>query len=245
MGGVKKEYLPFQSLVENEKSLTVLGAAVKAFISCPEIDLIVIVAPAGSEKEINEARASLPADFTANRAHIFFVHGGPTRRASVHNGLLFLESHKPSHVLIHDGARPWIKQELIEKVIRAMIQYSAVIPALPMIETPKELKSQLVSGDRPVSDTADNFIQRHLKRTTICTAQTPQGFKFPEILMAHEKAATREEAGQKAGEQIEYTDDAEIWGEFIGKVAVVPGDPENRKITYPGDLAKIKITNSE
>jgi 2-C-methyl-D-erythritol 4-phosphate cytidylyltransferase len=75
------------------------------------------------------------------------------------------------------------------------------------------------------------FVKRHLRRASVGTAQTPQGFAFPEILYAHEKAAARELAGG-----VEYTDDAEVWGEFQGPVAVVPGSPENRKITFPGDL---------
>jgi 2-C-methyl-D-erythritol 4-phosphate cytidylyltransferase/2-C-methyl-D-erythritol 4-phosphate cytidylyltransferase/2-C-methyl-D-erythritol 2,4-cyclodiphosphate synthase len=62
-------------------------------------------------------------------------------------------------------------------------------------------------------------------------AQTPQGFAFPEILRAHEMAAERE-----VREHYEYTDDAEVWGEFIGPVAVVEGSPRNKKITFPEDL---------
>jgi 2-C-methyl-D-erythritol 4-phosphate cytidylyltransferase/2-C-methyl-D-erythritol 4-phosphate cytidylyltransferase/2-C-methyl-D-erythritol 2,4-cyclodiphosphate synthase len=62
-------------------------------------------------------------------------------------------------------------------------------------------------------------------------AQTPQTFAFPDILRAHEKAAERE-----LREGYEYTDDAEVWGEFIGPVASTPGSAKNRKITYPEDL---------
>jgi 2-C-methyl-D-erythritol 4-phosphate cytidylyltransferase len=73
------------------------------------------------------------------------------------------------------------------------------------------------------------FVKRQLRRSHIGTAQTPQGFAFPEILSAHEQASQKERAE-------EYTDDAEVWGEFCGPVAVVPGSPENRKITFPEDL---------
>ena len=221
MGGVKKEYL----CLPGEKS-TVLGAAVSAFASSKRIGLIVIVVPPAST-----AQASLPPElcsdeFLSNEGQnrIHFVSGGSTRRASVHNALSFLEAHHPSFVLIHDGARPWVKLNLIEQVIDAAIRYEAVIPALPLTETPKELSgSEFARGVR--------FIKRHLRRAELCVAQTPQGFKFPEILRAHEKAAERE-----ARENFEYTDDAEVWGEFIGQVAMIPGDPGNRKITYPEDL---------
>jgi len=220
MGGVKKEYLPLR-----KKLLTVLGAALNAFASSPRIGLIAIVVPPDAEEE---ARTYLPAKLLAEaQGRILFVPGGRTRRASVHNALLRLEPYQPSHVLIHDGARPWIKPELIERVIDIAIKCEAVIPALPLLETPKELKRQ--DGGKSTEEPA--FISRHLRRADLCVAQTPQGFKFPEILSAHEKAAEREKR-----ELIEYTDDAAVWGEFIGQVAVIPGDPENRKITFPEDI---------
>jgi 2-C-methyl-D-erythritol 4-phosphate cytidylyltransferase len=59
-------------------------------------------------------------------------------------------------------------------------------------------------------------------------AQTPQGFTFPEIFAAHQKAA------QNA--QVVYTDDAEVWSAFCGPVAAISGESENRKITFPEDL---------
>jgi len=217
MGGVKKEYLALPST--SESPLTVLGAAVSAFASLPQIRPIVIAVPPGEE---SEARSSLPKELTYENERIFFVSGGKTRRASVHNALLFLASHKPAYVLIHDGARPWVKRELIEKIIEGAIKYRAAIPALPLIETPKELKTS--TGEV-------KFVERHLRRENLCAVQTPQGFAFPEILATHEKASEKEEK-----EGFEYTDDAEVWGEFTGQVAVIHGEPENRKITYPEDL---------
>jgi len=218
MGGAKKEYLSLPSL-SKENPLTVLGAAVSAFASLPQIKPIVITVPPGEE---NEARARLPKELQSENERIRFVSGGKTRRASVHNALLFLKGHKPSHVLIHDGARPWIKGDLIEKTIEAVIKYGAALPALPLVETPKELD---VSGGEV------KFIKRHLRRENLCAVQTPQGFAFPEILAAHEKAAIREEK-----EGLQYTDDAEVWGEFVGQVAVISGVSENRKITYHEDM---------
>jgi len=232
MGGVKKEYLPLSELprpldsrFSEETPLTVLGAAVSAFVSCPGIELVLIIIPQGDEKTV---RKSLPRDlFSGPKKQIHFISGGVTRRASVFNALLWLKDSNPSHVLIHDGARPWIKPELIEKVIQGVKKFDAVVPACPIVETPKELNGLLETSDpdKPL------FIKRHLKRAAICTVQTPQAFKYPDILYAHEKARIKEEK-----EKIEYTDDSEIWGEFIGEVAVIPGDQDNRKITYPEDL---------
>jgi len=218
MGCKKKEYLSLPYIAAGSP-LTVLGTVVSAFASLPQIRPIVIAVPPGEE---SQARSCLPKELQAETERVYFVSGGKTRRASVHNALLFLAGYKPSYVLIHDGARPWIKRELIEKIAEATIKYRAAIPALPLVETPKELDSS--TGEV-------RFIKRHLRRENLCAVQTPQGFAFPEILAAHEKAAKREE---QYG--FEYTDDAEVWGEFAGQVAVIPGDTENRKITYPEDL---------
>jgi 2-C-methyl-D-erythritol 4-phosphate cytidylyltransferase len=221
MGGIKKEYQVF-SVPTDQSPLSVLGATAKAFILNPAINPLIIVVPRGTEEA---AREGLPEKLASGR--VFFVQGGPTRRSSVHRALSFLETtgSMVSHVLIHDGARPWIKGNLIDRIIRAAAEYGAAIPALPLVETPKELGSEFGSESGPL------FIQRHLRRSQVCSAQTPQAFRFPEILRAHEKAAEKEEK-----ENFEYTDDAEVWGEFIGKVAVIAGDPQNKKITYPGDL---------
>jgi 2-C-methyl-D-erythritol 4-phosphate cytidylyltransferase len=105
--------------------------------------------------------------------------------------------------------------------------YNAAVPMLPITETPKETDGPLPETGRlePV------FIKQHLKRSNTGAAQTPQGFKFPEILYAHEKAALLADE--------EFTDDAEIWGRFCGTVVAIPGEPENRKITFPEDLIRI------
>jgi 2-C-methyl-D-erythritol 4-phosphate cytidylyltransferase/2-C-methyl-D-erythritol 2,4-cyclodiphosphate synthase len=212
MGSGKKEYLP----LPGESRLTVLGAAVAAFASCPHIETIVVTVPGGEE---GAAKACLPDELLSREGGVLFVEGGPTRRSSVHKALSLLESYHPTHVLIHDGARPWVKRDLIERCIEAAVRFGAAIPTLPLVETPKELEGNA------------QIIKRHLRRTALCTTQTPQGFAFPEILSAHEKAAVKEEK-----ENFDYTDDAEVWGEFIGQVTVIPGDPENRKITYPEDM---------
>jgi 2-C-methyl-D-erythritol 4-phosphate cytidylyltransferase len=237
MGGVKKEYCPLPG-TDN----TVLTGAVTAFTAFPCITTIVITVP-----EAREARDALPPGLLeAERPKIIFVPGGETRRASVHNALSALRQYRPCYVLIHDGSRPWISRDLVLRVMEAARQHQAVIPLLPLTETPKETNAlfaptqSALSGAAGTSasvmgyagpDAAPVYIKRHLRRAFIGTAQTPQAFAFPEILTAHEKAAQKE-----LEEAREYTDDAEVWGEFIGPVAVIPGAPENRKITFPNDL---------
>jgi 2-C-methyl-D-erythritol 4-phosphate cytidylyltransferase len=236
MGGLKKEYHPLGPACRDRegKPLTVLGAAVSAFAAFPSIKIIVITVPPDAGTGERAARASLPGELRAGEPgfpalpgspEIIFVPGGGSRRASVHHALSRLEAREPGYVLIHDGARPWVSPDLIRRTMAAVVRCGAVVPLLPVIETPKEIDRFPERGEKP------GFISRHLRRSGVGTAQTPQGFRFPEILRAHEKAAERE-----CREGYEYTDDGEVWGEFSGRVAVIPGEEENRKITFPGDL---------
>jgi 2-C-methyl-D-erythritol 4-phosphate cytidylyltransferase len=211
MGGIKKEYQMLDS------GVTVLGSAVCAFAAVSSIEIIVIAVCSGQQD--NARAALLPETLSAQKPKILFVNGGKSRRASVFNSLLFLSQYSPNYVLIHDGARPWVTMNLINNTLESAKKHGAVIPLLPLTDTPKECS-------------ADFFITRHLKRANTGIAQTPQVFKFPEILYAHQKAA--EVADETADE--DFTDDAEIWGRFYGPVAVVPGEPENRKITFQRDI---------
>ncbi|MDR0301716.1 MAG: 2-C-methyl-D-erythritol 4-phosphate cytidylyltransferase [Treponema sp.] len=212
MGGIKKEYQKLNSC------LTVLESSVRAFASVPSIEVIVIAICAGTE---DAARAALsPETLSAQMPKIQFVNGGESRRASVFNALSLLSQYNPCYVLIHDGARPWVTVNLIKSALESVKKYGAVIPLLPLMDTPKECDTSLCEQEV--------FIKRHLKRVNTGAAQTPQAFKFPEILYVHQKAAEVKDE--------EFTDDAEIWGRFCGQVAVIPGEPENRKITFQGDI---------
>ena len=208
-----------------------LGAAVSSFAETGEIETIVIVVPPDSENGENAAKAALPSDLLEgkNSPAIHFVPGGKTRRASVFNALSFLKTLRPApaFVLIHDGARPWVSSSLIKRIIDEVKKHCAVIPLMPVTETPKETDAPFddAGGGAPV------FIKRHLRRALVGAAQTPQAFAFPEILAAHEKAAVQENSTG-----FEFTDDAEVWASFCGPVAAIPGEPENRKITFPEDL---------
>jgi 2-C-methyl-D-erythritol 4-phosphate cytidylyltransferase len=225
----KKEYRPLAGRLDGEgKPLTVLGAAVSAFAAFADITAIVITVPRNPETGEKAARRALPSRFfEGGGPELLFVPGGKTRRESVHHALALLAAYHPRYVLIHDGARPWVDAPLIQRTMEAVISCGAALPVLPLVETPKEIGPGVPTG----IPAGPFFVTRHLRRAAVGAAQTPQGFAFPEILAAHEKAAARELA-----EGFEYTDDAEIWGEFCGPVAAVPGSPENRKITFPGDL---------
>lgn len=226
---VKKEYLPLGPGPAGGDPLTVLGAAVLAFARFDEIGVIVVTVPPDGEAL---ARAALPAELRercdsssrSGGASILFTGGGSTRRDSVYRALSLLGSREwaPLWVLIHDGARPWVSADLIRRVMDAVVRHGAVIPLVPLLETPKEI------GEGGV-------VLKHLRRSALGLAQTPQAFAFSRILQAHRAAHERAVHERVGG--FEYTDDAEIWGEFCGPVATVPGERGNRKITYMEDLA--------
>jgi len=230
MGGVKKEFYKFKN------GETALELSVRSFLKIRSVSFIIIAVNEGAQIS---AKESLPDEFFSDQnSKIHFVTGGSSRRASVFNALLFINSFNPDYVLIHDGARPWISAELAENLIAAVIKYNAVIPFLPVTETPKEfLVSSVECGVSSVECRVSSeecgekgvvFVERHLKRANVGLAQTPQAFKFPEILHAHKKAAEISDE--------EFTDDAEIWGRFNGKVAAISGEIENKKITFQEDL---------
>ena len=150
----------------------------------------------------------------ADIRRLVFVEGGESRSHSVRLGLLKLAERAPDYVLIHDGARPWVDDELIGRVLEGTRRAGACIP---VIEAPDAVKEVDSSG----------YIQRHLDRRSIVFAQTPQGFLFSRILEAHRRAS---------GSDRLYVDDAEVYAEFVGPVLTVPGSIGNTKITYPRDL---------
>ena len=240
MGGLKKEYCPLPGT-----GGSVLDRAVSAFAAFPRVSRIIVTVPYTPETGEAAARRALRPDLLAGeQPKISFVTGGSTRRESVHNALAALAAYSPDYVLIHDGCRPFVSAGLIQRLMDAVQGHQAVIPLLPLTETPKEINIPLdedlfAQADSPAAaptveaapeTAAMPIVTRHMRRDLTGLAQTPQAFAFAEILAAHEQAAEQERAGH------EYTDDAQVWGEFCGPVAVVPGSPENRKITFPNDL---------
>lgn len=140
--------------------------------------------------------------------------GGATRQDSVRAGLEALAPAAPERVLVHDAARPFVGAGLISRVVRALDDHDAVLPALPVAETLKR------ADDGRVTSTVD--------RTGLWLAQTPQGFRFQTICDAHAKAAASAGTG--------FTDDAAI-AEWHGiEVAIVGGDRANTKLTTMEDF---------
>jgi len=141
------------------------------------------------------------------------VTGGADRAASVRAGLDALTQEVPDRVLIHDVARPCVSQPVIEAVLAALDQHSGAAPALPVTDA-------LWTGDGTrVTGTRD--------REGLYRAQTPQGFRFAEILAAH-----RANPGGAA-------DDVAVARAAGLEVAITPGDETNLKITTPEDFSRV------
>ncbi|MFC4620219.1 bifunctional 2-C-methyl-D-erythritol 4-phosphate cytidylyltransferase/2-C-methyl-D-erythritol 2,4-cyclodiphosphate synthase [Camelliibacillus cellulosilyticus] len=139
------------------------------------------------------------------------VKGGNERQDSVRRGLSTLEG--DGLVLIHDGARPFVSESLLKRVVEAAENGSAAIPAMPVKETLKKV--------------ADHYIVATIDRRNLWAAQTPQAFRLSVILEAHNKAAEG---------HIAVTDDAALMEWFDHDVSIVPGEESNIKVTTPDDL---------
>ncbi|WP_243292360.1 2-C-methyl-D-erythritol 4-phosphate cytidylyltransferase [Bacillus sp. FJAT-47783] len=139
------------------------------------------------------------------------VKGGVERQYSVFNGLL--EVKNDGVVLIHDGARPFIRKECIQKLVEIAARDGAAVLAVPVKDTVKKVV------DFSVIDTID--------RSSLWAVQTPQAFRLSVVLEAHKKAKQNNFLG---------TDDASLVEQIGHKISVVQGDYFNIKITTPEDL---------
>ncbi|NNF56407.1 MAG: 2-C-methyl-D-erythritol 2,4-cyclodiphosphate synthase [Acidimicrobiales bacterium] len=176
--------------------IRVLEHSVRAVAAVSEA--VIVVAPDGFVEDHRSEHADLVT---------VVVPGGSTRSASVKAGLDALAHLHPSHVLIHDAARPAVPPEVVERVRDALDSGAqAVVPVVPVTDSLRSV------GGEPVD------------RTQFVGVQTPQGFDFGVIMAAYR-------AGGDA------TDDATLVSAMGGTVTTVPGDPKNIKVTVAPDLA--------
>lgn len=222
---IKKEYLPL-----NEG--TVLSETAHSFLKSAIFSSITIVIPESHELQAKKALYKNPKVnnlLLENNTSINFVIGGKTRQESVFNALTFLKKSntKITHVLIHDGARPFISKEIIQDTIKNTIKYNASAPALIPTDTQKEIDE-------------NGFIKNHLIRKNLRAIQTPQGFNFDLIYESHSKANQ-----DYKNNLYEFTDDTEIFDKYSNqKTYIFNGDPCNIKITYAKDLEILSNKNS-
>ncbi|KJE27235.1 2-C-methyl-D-erythritol 4-phosphate cytidylyltransferase [Geobacillus kaustophilus] len=167
--------------------------------------IVLVVNPA------ERSRFELLLDRFRIRKVAAFADGGEERQHSVYNGLQALAGEEI--VLIHDGARPFVRVHHLHELADAAIQYGAAIPAVRVKDTIKKVDGL--------------FVEQTIDRSSLWAVQTPQAFRLSLIMEAH-----------KAAKQAGYlgTDDASLV-ERIGKpVKIIEGDYRNIKLTTPEDL---------
>lgn len=199
--GRPKQYCPVGGV-------PVIAHAIAAFAEHPSVDdILVVIHP--DDAPLYRA-ASEPFAQRLRQP----VHGGVRRQDSVRAGLEALAATRPSAVLIHDAARPFVTPDLISRVIARLDSHQGALPCLPVTDTLKWI--------------ADGRVIGTAERDQLWRAQTPQGFKFDAILAAH-RAAAKDPART-------FTDDAGIAEWFGLDVALVEGAEDNRKLTTAEDL---------
>lgn len=198
MGGIDKVMAPL-------KGEPMILRTVRAFQNCDPIREIVIV----TRPDLIVPIMDLCHDFSKVR---MVVAGGETRTESVENGLRSL-SDKVQLVAVHDGARPLITWQVIDRTVRAANTYYAAAPAIPVKDTIK-----VVAG---------GIIRSTPDRSALRAIQTPQVFDKDLLRGALQKAKTDGAA---------LTDDCSAVERLGMSVKIVEGDERNIKVTTPLDL---------
>jgi 2-C-methyl-D-erythritol 4-phosphate cytidylyltransferase/2-C-methyl-D-erythritol 2,4-cyclodiphosphate synthase len=145
--------------------------------------------------------------------------GGDSRQESVLRGLESLADRAPETVLVHDAARPFVTGELISRVLSALQSTPGAIPAMPVRDTLKQGTSE-----------EGGLVAATVDRSALWRAQTPQGFRYPEILAAHRRFAGAT-----------LTDDAAVAEQAGLAVTLVPGDEDNFKVTTRDDFNRAEL----
>lgn len=196
-GGIPKQFLPLGDRM-------VVEHALQPFLVHPAVHQIALVLPPGQQERVA---------VISEKTRIVVVEGGETRAASVRAGVRALPL-QCSVVLIHDGARPIVHQELIDRVIETARNGLSVVPAVPVTDTLKRV-------DR------EHRVVTTIPRHDLVQVQTPQG--FPRDILLH---AMDHHQNNDA-----YTDDAMLIEATGESVVVIDGLESNIKITTPGDLS--------
>ena len=188
-------------LLEYIDNLSVIETTISKFSDL--VDEIIIPSSDEVKKHIEQSK------LFSNK--IKFVLAGSSRQKSVYNGLMGCNN--PDIVLIHDGARPFIKKEIIKKTIEKTLLNNAVVVGVFAIDTIKEVK--------------DCKIIKTLNRKTIFQAHTPQAFKYDLIKKIHEKYKDNDT----------FTDDSSMAEKEGIEVTILEDSKDNIKITFKDDLS--------
>jgi len=194
----------------------VLYHTIKTFLDWPrDFELNIVLHP----DEIEYFKNNIMPLFIDYQTEFNLIAGGKSRKESVNNGLKDF-SDKVNYVIIHDGARPMLKKELIERTYLAVKKYDAVSCGIKVKDTIKVVEN--------------SFSKKTLARNSLRAIQTPQAFRLDLIKKAH-----------KNYKKDKALDDASLVEELGKKVYIVDGDYNNFKITTPEDLKPAEIILKE
>jgi 2-C-methyl-D-erythritol 4-phosphate cytidylyltransferase len=201
--------------------MPLLAWTLKALLASPFIDRV--TAACRSEEVDLCQREVITRAGLQDRVSV--IGGGRERQDTVWN---LLDSAPPDRdlILIHDGARPLVRQAVIHDVLEAAAEWGAALAAVPLADTVK----QSADGGETVKDTLD--------RSSLFGAQTPQAFHRDLIVTAHRRARK---------EDWTFTDDASLVEQLGHEVRLVKGDVRNIKVTTLDDLELVRwiIQSSE
>lgn len=198
--GINKQYLEIEGR-------SVLSLAIESMAAVA--DGLIVVCAHGEEAQ---ARAAV-CESGALAERVQIVEGGKERQDSVRNALLAMPE-SWQKVLIHDGARPFVPQEMLRRILDATAPGVGVVPGTTVTDTIKRVD-------------AEGFIVETPPRETLRAAQTPQCFMAAEIRALHLEMA---ESGRI------FTDDAMLYEAGGKRVRMVDGSSLSRKLTVPEDL---------
>lgn len=191
------------------KGKPIIYYTLKKFSENKKIDNIIVVLP---EDEVKYFKENILKKYELRINKI--VIGGKERQDSVYNALKSLKNSSTDIVVIHDGARPFISERIINEGIKFAEIYGAAAPGVMPKDTIKVKNEKNFSVDTP-------------NRANLVSIQTPQVFKFDEILECHEKIRYN-------GEMV--TDDTMVVEKYGYSVYLYDGEYTNIKVTTPEDL---------
>jgi 2-C-methyl-D-erythritol 4-phosphate cytidylyltransferase len=201
-----KQYLPLGGK-------PVLAQTVQVFEDCPSVDGVYLIVP---QDQMDLVQKEVVEKYGFKKV-LKVVRGGKMRQQSVWNGIRAIRS-GCAIVVVHDGVRPLIRQELIEESIEEARRGGAAVIAVPPKDTVKRLR--------------DGRQLQTLPREEIWLAQTPQTFQFSLLKKAYQKAAQEAWVG---------TDDCALVENLGQAVSIIMGDYANIKITTAEDLLLAEI----
>jgi 2-C-methyl-D-erythritol 4-phosphate cytidylyltransferase len=193
----------------------ILIHTLRKFALSPEVSEIYVALRAN---EIAGFRTRLENEAgNLSKKKVELVEGGEHRQQSVAHAIAAVSAAPDDIVLVHDAVRPFVTEEIIHDVIKAVRKYGAAIAGMPAMDTVKQVER--------ISEGA--VITATIPRERVVMAQTPQGFRYSVLKKAFDEATADGFLG---------TDEASLVERSGHQVAVVMGSPRNIKITTPADM---------